>query len=340
MLKKHHTMTQWTSIFALAIGVAVVQLSFMTGAGASAAAPVAVAKYAIGLTAIAVSAVTSGFAGVYTEKVIKHTPTSLWMRNIQMTLISLVLALGASLSKDFNAIRSYGFFSGYNPLVMTTIALQALGGILISLVVKHASSVTKAFATSLSIVVSCIFSALYLKDCTLTSKFFIGVGMVCAASVSYSLGGKKAAPSTGKLPTQEPQTSATQPQKRPLDGSLGTNKKDFTVTAMADTPINFPNGVAEIKTQDTLQANMFDDIEMLTLDDDFWMDESAGEIQNDNRKDAKSSSVYLFSRDLSFLPEDDLKKVRRDQRNRFTLSSYEFNPHSSRGNSTNYPRSQ
>lgn len=38
----------------------------------------------IGFGAVLASTLTSGFAGVYFEKILKTGPTSVWMRNIQL----------------------------------------------------------------------------------------------------------------------------------------------------------------------------------------------------------------------------------------------------------------
>ena len=38
----------------------------------------------IGLGAVLMSTLTSGFAGVYFEKILKTGPTSVWIRNIQL----------------------------------------------------------------------------------------------------------------------------------------------------------------------------------------------------------------------------------------------------------------
>jgi UDP-sugar transporter A1/2/3 len=38
----------------------------------------------IGLGAVLSSTLTSGFAGVYFEKILKTGPTSVWIRNIQL----------------------------------------------------------------------------------------------------------------------------------------------------------------------------------------------------------------------------------------------------------------
>jgi UDP-sugar transporter A1/2/3 len=51
-------------------------------------------------------------------------------------------------------IRTQGFFCGYSPVVWGVVALQAVGGLVISLVVKNADNIVKGFATSLSLLLS------------------------------------------------------------------------------------------------------------------------------------------------------------------------------------------
>jgi len=42
------------------------------------------AQQIVGFTAVLSSTLTSGFAGVYFEKILKTGPTSVWIRNIQL----------------------------------------------------------------------------------------------------------------------------------------------------------------------------------------------------------------------------------------------------------------
>jgi UDP-sugar transporter A1/2/3 len=183
LLNKKHTSLQWMSVLFLSMGVGVIQLSFPSN---SSKALVAI-NYTKGLICIFISALTSGFAGVYFEKMVKKRTISLWIRNIEICAISFVMALVTSFSKDHMKILSKGFFYGYNPLLWSVILTQAVGGMLVSLVVKHSNSVIKAFATSASIILTCIISALFLNEVKLGYKFVIGVIMVILATLGYGM---------------------------------------------------------------------------------------------------------------------------------------------------------
>ena len=120
----------------------------------------------IGVAAALVAAVASGLAGVYFEMVLKDpaTPASVWMRNIQLSFYSLFPALLAGvLFKDREQVFEHGFFDGYNWVVWTAIVVQAVGGVLTSLCISYADNVAKNFATSLSIVISFIFSVWFFN---------------------------------------------------------------------------------------------------------------------------------------------------------------------------------
>lgn len=80
--------------------------------------------------------------------ILKGSPkVSLWIRNIQMGLPSLILSLISSLVYDYTPITSYGFFHGYTKLVVLVIVVQAGGGLLVALVVKVRRA-TRSEATS------------------------------------------------------------------------------------------------------------------------------------------------------------------------------------------------
>ncbi|KAF4091934.1 hypothetical protein AMELA_G00015450 [Ameiurus melas] len=71
----------------------------------------------LGFGAIAIAVLCSGFAGVYFEKVLKSSETSLWVRNIQMYLSGICITLLGVFVNDGEQVMEKGFFFGYTPWV-------------------------------------------------------------------------------------------------------------------------------------------------------------------------------------------------------------------------------
>ncbi|KAK4237810.1 hypothetical protein C8A03DRAFT_34227 [Achaetomium macrosporum] len=152
-------------------------------------------NYSIGLTAVLVAAVVSGLTGVYFEKILKDssTPASVWTRNIQLSFYSLfpALIIGVIIN-DGEEISKHGFFDGYNAVVWLAIVFQAIGGLLASLCINYADNIAKNFATSISIVISFLFSVVFF-DFEVSLSFVVGTAMVLAATYMYSLPERKRA---------------------------------------------------------------------------------------------------------------------------------------------------
>lgn len=86
LLAKRLSNNQWLSIVALAVGVALVQVSQMESAGDGKENSIS------GLLSVILGCCTSGFAGVYFEMVLKSSNVSIWVRNIQLSLIGIFMA--------------------------------------------------------------------------------------------------------------------------------------------------------------------------------------------------------------------------------------------------------
>jgi UDP-galactose transporter len=120
----------------------------------------------VGLLAVLISCALSGLAGVTFEKILKESSsaklTPLWVRNCQLCFWSLFpsLFLGV-IWKDGEVIAKTGFFVGYNWVVWTAIGFQAAGGVIVALVINYADNIAKNFATSISILLSCIASVYF-----------------------------------------------------------------------------------------------------------------------------------------------------------------------------------
>lgn len=102
-------------------------------------------QQSMGFAAVIMATMTSGFAGVYFENILKTGTTSVWIRNIQLgslirfffsvvfrliffivsvALFGLLFGLGIVFCFDRKAVMEKGFFQGYSPIVWTVILLQ------------------------------------------------------------------------------------------------------------------------------------------------------------------------------------------------------------------------
>ncbi|XP_028923410.1 UDP-galactose translocator [Ornithorhynchus anatinus] len=188
MLRKSLSRLQWASLLLLFTGVAIVQAQQAGAGGGGAAAPGRSADQnpVAGLAAVVVSCLSSGFAGVYFEKILKGSAGSVWLRNLQLGLFGTLLGLAGLWWAEGPAVAQRGFFFGYTPVVWGVILNQAFGGLLVAVVVKYADNILKGFATSFSIVVSTVASV-RLFGFRVDPLFALGAGLVIGAVYLYSL---------------------------------------------------------------------------------------------------------------------------------------------------------
>ncbi|CAO3700968.1 unnamed protein product [Rhizopus stolonifer] len=186
---------KWLALLLLMIGVTLVQSQSINNSHSTSAttAPSAVDEILmapqnplIGLIAVITSCVSSGFAGCYFEKILKTSDTSMWVRNIQLGISGALFSLVGMLAYDLQPIKEGGLLQGYDWLTWVVVANQALGGLLVAIVVKYADNILKGFATSLSIIVSGIIS-IYLFNFQPSGVFIVGAFIVMSSSYIYGL---------------------------------------------------------------------------------------------------------------------------------------------------------
>uniref|UniRef100_A0A4W3IFN3 Solute carrier family 35 member A1 n=1 Tax=Callorhinchus milii TaxID=7868 RepID=A0A4W3IFN3_CALMI len=181
MLNRSLSKIQWLSVFVLCTGVTLVQWK-----------PVETTKVQVeqnpvwGFTAIAIAVLCSGFAGVYFEKVLKSSDTSLWMRNIQMYISGIVITAAGILLNDGAGVMEKGFFFGYTHWVYLVIFLASVGGLYTSVVVKYTDNIMKGFSAAAAIVISTIAS-IFLFGLQITSTFIAGTILVIVSIYCYGL---------------------------------------------------------------------------------------------------------------------------------------------------------
>jgi len=174
----------------------------------------------LGFLAVLAACCSSGLAGVYFEMVLKNAKTSLWIRNIQLSLFGIILGV-LPVIKDLPEIldKTDGFFYGYSPVVWIVILLQAGGGILVAVVVKYADNILKGFATSLSIIMSCIASY-FLFDFKVNQIFVVGALLILSSVYVY---GNEANNSSKANNNQ-----SSSPSSLPLSSNLVVNKRSLS----------------------------------------------------------------------------------------------------------------
>jgi solute carrier family 35 (UDP-sugar transporter), member A1/2/3 len=199
MLRQSLSPRKWVSLVVLTAGVAMVQLQ----SASSTPSKKTEGNWVTGMMAVGIACVLSGLAGVYFEKILKGESVSIWVRNVQLSSTSIVIAATGALVWDGEAIKQSGFFQGYNTLVLATILVQAVGGIIVALVVKYADNILKGFATSIAIILS-IVASVFMFDFVVTGSFMAGAAIVLLATYLYALpDGPKKAPEPTLLETEE-----------------------------------------------------------------------------------------------------------------------------------------
>lgn len=216
LLRKKLSKAKWAALFFLALGVGIVQIQSTAPPKDAVSVPVTAsdptveavaetvatranellgqAKHVMnplkGFAAVSAACVTSGLAGVYFEMVLKGSQADLWVRNVQLSLFSLLPALVPIIFN--NAVSSsdgrsfpFSLFANFSGWAWATVLTQVFGGLITAIVIKYSDNIMKGFATSLSIVLS-FLASVALFDFRITLAFVVGSSTVLAATWMYN----------------------------------------------------------------------------------------------------------------------------------------------------------
>jgi UDP-sugar transporter A1/2/3 len=143
MLSKSLSGSKWISLVILMAGVAMVQLETMKTSSSSGQSNTKTGDPLLGLITVVTACITSGFAGVYFEKILKTSPTSIWMRNIQLSLFGASFSWAAMMINDGSKVMEKGVWQNYDWVTWVVVFNQALGGLIVAIVVKYADNILK-----------------------------------------------------------------------------------------------------------------------------------------------------------------------------------------------------
>ncbi|XP_056327820.1 probable UDP-sugar transporter protein SLC35A4 [Danio aesculapii] len=107
-----------------------------------------------GLLLVLVYCFVSGLAAVYTERVLKSQRLPLSMQNLFLYAFGVVVNL---MSHLFGGEQK-GFFEGYSAVVWVIVAGQVANGLLMSVVMKHGTGITRLFVISSAMLVNAVLS--------------------------------------------------------------------------------------------------------------------------------------------------------------------------------------
>lgn len=139
------------------------------------------AEYVVGVSAVSLEAILSGFSNVYFERVLKSTSLSLWERNVQLAGYSLLIYVPMAMWEHGSLLY------GWSSLTWVIAFLGALGGILIGLVISYMDSITKNLALSVAIVLTACIDHLCF-DGPMTLNIISSAAIIITSIVSYSNG--------------------------------------------------------------------------------------------------------------------------------------------------------
>ncbi|KAJ5733917.1 hypothetical protein N7493_002703 [Penicillium malachiteum] len=140
-----------------------------------------------GLLAIIGAALASGFGGVFFERVLRDSSqnTSIWVRNVQLAIYSIFPALFIGVGfRDGERVSNDGFFQGYNWVVWSTIAMQAIGGIIFTFSARQTQRDPSCIATTATTILS-IIGSVWFFEFELTPTFLLGSALVLVATHYY-----------------------------------------------------------------------------------------------------------------------------------------------------------
>ncbi|KAK7035287.1 hypothetical protein VNI00_012054 [Paramarasmius palmivorus] len=276
LLRKKLTPAKWLSLFFLAIGVGIVQIQTSSGApskntpvgSAHESAPlhIHVMSPLKGFAAVTAACFTSGLAGVYFEMVLKNSKADLWVRNVQLSLFSLIPALLPILFSAHPPTEGFltRLLKNFGPWAWATVAIQVFGGLVTAIVIKYSDNILKGFATSLSIILSFLASVVLFNFC-ITPSFVIGASTVLCATWMYNQPAGKE-PLVSKVLTGQKSTPFTPVDpKEPIIGEFPRKKSSpfgsprVMATALGLGPIGETNGTRDSNSlfPDTLDTQRY-----------------------------------------------------------------------------------
>ncbi|XP_071614628.1 probable UDP-sugar transporter protein SLC35A4 [Heliangelus exortis] len=150
----------------------------------------------VGFLLLLVYCLISGLSAVYTEAILKTQALPLSLQNLFLYFFGVLL----NLLGYFWSSAERGFLEGFSSWVLLIVVSQALNGLIMSVVMKHSSNITRLFVISCSLLVNALLSVT-LFNLQLTLLFFVAASCIGLAVHLYY--GVRELCKTSKRPPEE-----------------------------------------------------------------------------------------------------------------------------------------
>jgi solute carrier family 35 (UDP-sugar transporter), member A1/2/3 len=195
MLGRKYSSTKWRALLLLIVGCILVASPILTKSGSSGdgEGESELGESVLGLGAVMVQVMISGFSAVYFEALLKDKDdtTTIWERNFQLSFYSILFLVsylvstmvsnslsppiqqGAATSPSQD--QDMELFSGWTECTVGVALLQGAGGLIVAATLKYADAVLKCFATAVSIIIVSVLGYLFLGN---DIDLFAALGML------------------------------------------------------------------------------------------------------------------------------------------------------------------
>lgn len=189
MLKVVLSKTKWISILTLSVGLVLVQFGSTDEVVHTHTQNHLHQNHTMGVLFALTASMCSGIASVYFEKLLKQPngagdgrPCSIWVRNIQLAgwsvvvgYIQLICANKPVWITKWHLTKAAWVMVLYN----------AVGGLLVAMVIKHADNIAKGFTTAVATVMTMLLS-IVLFHYTINIAFVCGILFVVFSTLLYN----------------------------------------------------------------------------------------------------------------------------------------------------------
>lgn len=180
LLRKRFSRYQLLALGMLAAGIVLVQLQTSEESNSTHE------TMYVGVCAMLTANLTSGYAGVFLERLFKRNgEQSIWVRNVQLCIFSIPISVVSVLfhRRAPNALAN-PLFAGFDSIVLLVILLNAVGGLISAFVMRYASAVLKCFAVAFSICL-CTFAETFYGHIP-SARMVAGITLVSASIFAYT----------------------------------------------------------------------------------------------------------------------------------------------------------